>query len=115
MILATPLWLLLALPLGGALWVWRPASRLLLVLRTLSMLFVLLALAGFAMLLPSRQGVVVVVCDRSASMPDKSDDLLRQAINLIRDNMSGDDELRLVTFGRDVVLEPLERGVPFNG
>jgi Mg-chelatase subunit ChlD len=115
MTLAAPLWLLLALPLGIALWVWRPASRLLLTLRAISVVLVLLALAGFAVLLPSRHGVVVVVCDRSASMPSGSDDLLRQAVNLIRDKMSGDDELRLVTFGRDVVLEPLERGVPFNG
>jgi len=115
MTLVAPLWLLLALPLGLALWQWRPASPLVLLLRALSVLLVLLALAGLALQLPSRHGVVVVVCDRSASMPDKSDDLHRQAINLIRDKMSADDELRLVTFGRDVVLEPLERGVPFNG
>lgn len=115
MTLTAPMWLLLAIPIGVALIVWQPASRVVLALRALSVLLVLLALAGFSLLLPSRNGVVVVVCDRSASMPDGSDDQMRQAINLIRDKMSGDDELRVVTFGLDVVLEPLEPGVPFNG
>lgn len=115
MTLTAPFWLLLILPLGMVLWLWRPASWILLILRIVSFVCALLALAGLSLRLPSRAGTVVVVCDRSASMPPGSDDWLRQAINLVRDQMTGDDEIRVIGFGQDVAIETLERGTPFAG
>lgn len=114
MTLVSPVWLLLLVPLGLALWVWRPASRLLLGVRAVSVLLVLLALAGVAIRLPSRAGTVVIVCDRSASMPSGTDDFHRQAINLIREKMGGDDQLRVIAFGQNVMIEHLPPGEPFS-
>ena len=68
MILAQPIWLLLAIPLAAALWLWRPPGRVLLAMRIAAMVLLILAACGAAVILPSRAGTLVIVVDRSASM-----------------------------------------------
>src|SRR5207245_321744 len=48
MTLLDPIWLLLAVPLGASLWLWRMPSRPVLALRCLVLLLMLLGLAGLA-------------------------------------------------------------------
>jgi hypothetical protein len=100
-----PLWLLLALPLGVALWRWRMPSRLLLALRLVLLALVLLALAGPAVRLPARAGTVVVVADRSQSMPPGSEAAQREAIDLLQAAMQPDDRLGVLAFGRTTAVE----------
>src|SRR5262245_22068494 len=69
MTLLHPVWLALAIPLGVSLWLWRFPSRLLLALRVAVLLLLLLGMCGLAVYLPARAGTVVVVADRSRSMP----------------------------------------------
>ena len=114
MTLLAPAWLLLLVPLAAALWAWRPASGLLLGLRCASMLLALLALAGLALRVPSRAGTVVIVADRSYSMPAGSDAKHIQAIDLARAAMTGDDHLRVVAFGDRPAIEQVEAGTPFT-
>src|SRR5262249_6517673 len=64
-----PIWLALAIPLAAAWLVWRPSSRFLRCARWAVLLLILLALCGLAVNLPSRNGTIVVVADRSLSMP----------------------------------------------
>src|SRR5690606_126298 len=65
---------------------------------------------GLSILLPSRSGCVVVVADRSRSMPVGSDALQMEAIELLSRAMGPDDELAVISFGeRTAVEQPPER------
>src|SRR5947209_1137948 len=81
--LRPPIWLLLAVPLGVSLLLWQLPARFLQGLRAVILLLVLLALAGLALRLPSRAGTVIVVADRSLSMPADADELQKRDIGLI--------------------------------
>jgi uncharacterized membrane protein len=97
--------LFLLIPLVLALWRWPMPSRLLLVLRALGLALLMLALCGLALWLPSRAGTVIVVADRSLSMPADSDTTLKEAIDLVHHGMGGEDRLGVVTFGQTAAIE----------
>ncbi len=105
MTLLAPIWLFLLLPLGLAVWLWRPPTKLLVALRLTSLLLVVFALAGLALRLPSKAGTVVVIADRSLSMPGNSLAQQKEAIGILTKAMSGDDRLAVVSFGQQVAVE----------
>ena len=115
MILHHPVWLLLAIPLAVALWLWRLPTPLLLGFRIATVLLILLAMCGLAITLPSRAGTIVVVADRSDSMPPGSDASHKEAINLIRRAMGADQRLGVVSFGRSASIEQNSQSVEFAG
>ncbi len=115
MSLTLPFWLVLALPLAATLWLWPPPTRGLTILRSLVYALMLLALAGLALVLPSRAGVVVVVADRSLSMPPDSAALQAEAINLVQSHMSGADRLAVVSFGATAAIEMPPQAGKFGG
>jgi Mg-chelatase subunit ChlD len=100
-----PIWLFLLIPLVMSLWRWPLSSRLLLGLRCLTVTLLLLALCGLALRLPSRAGVVVVVADRSLSMPPDSAVIQKGAIDLLQQAMGADDQLGVVSFGQKAEIE----------
>ena len=110
-----PVWLLLALPLAAALWRFPPQSRLLVVLRTSTLVLVLLALAALAVRAPSRAGTVVVVADRSKSMPPGSDPAHKEIIDILQSQMGADDRLAVVSFGQTVAVEQAAENGKFAG
>ena len=105
MILLAPIWLWLALPLALALYRWPLPTRGLNFLRGITLVLLLLAMAQPAMKLPDRHGYVVVVADRSESMPPDSADRQLQAIATLHDSMGRSDRLAVVSFGDRVVNE----------
>jgi uncharacterized membrane protein/Mg-chelatase subunit ChlD len=109
-----PLWLLLALPLVAALWLWPAISRTLTVLRVIVLLLVLLALAGLALQLPGRAGVVVVVADRSRSMPVGAAANERELVRAVDAKRSGESRTGVVSFGRTAEIELLPEGATFG-
>jgi Mg-chelatase subunit ChlD len=110
-----PVWLLLLLPLGVALWAWRLPTRLLLALRLLTVTLVVLAACGLALKLPSRTGTVVVVADRSLSMPPNSEAAMKESIDLVQAAMGPDDQLAVVSFGQATAVERPPKSGPFGG
>ena len=100
MTLLHPIWLLLLIPLIISLRVWKLPSRLLGGLRIAILALILLAMCGLAIRLPSRAGTVVVVADRSQSMPPDSETKQKEAIDLIQSAMGSDSNLAVVSFGR---------------
>jgi Mg-chelatase subunit ChlD len=100
-----PIWLFLAIPLALSLWLWRMPSRPLLILRTMTLLLVLLALCGLALRLPDQAGTIVVVADRSQSMPPGSATAQKEAIDLLQKAMGPNDRLAVVSFGRTAAVE----------
>ena len=115
MTLLSPIWLLVIIPLALGLWLFGPASRWLFVLRAVALLLIVLALAGFAVRLPSRAGTVVVIADRSLSMPARSEVAQKEAVGLIHAQMSRDDRLAVVSFGQQVAVEHPPSTKPFDG
>ncbi|MCI0642229.1 MAG: VWA domain-containing protein, partial [Gemmataceae bacterium] len=110
-----PIYLLLALPLAVSLWVWGFRSRWLLGLRLVTLTLVLLALAGFSLFISSQAGTVVVLADRSLSMPLDADGVQSQAIDLVHDAMGPNERLAVVAFARGVALERAPAQAKFGG
>ena len=90
---------------------WQLPSRLLLLLRAIALAAAILALCGLCIVLPMRSGTVVVVADRSLSMPADSERLQFEAIRLLRASLPPDDKLGVVSFAETAAVEQSpERG-----
>jgi uncharacterized membrane protein len=113
--LTSPAWLLVALPLSAALLVWQPPSRLMTSLRALALALLVLALAGLALRLESRAGTVVVVADRSLSMPDNADARTKEIIDLVSAERPDANALAVVSFARSVAIEQAGSKAAFGG
>jgi uncharacterized membrane protein len=115
MIFLNPVWLLLAIPAAALLWMLKASSRLINIIRVIIMLLVLLALAQLGLKLPSRKGTVVIVADRSSSMPADSAQREKEAIDIIQSEMSGQDKLAVVSFGQSSAVEQAPQTGKFAG
>lgn len=89
---------------------WRIPSRFLAVLRILILISVVLAMTGLTIKLPTRSGTVIVVADRSRSMPPDSDISAKQAINLLLNHIGNEDRLGIVSFGMFPFTERVPTG-----
>jgi Mg-chelatase subunit ChlD len=105
MTLRDPLWMLLALPLLAGLLRFPFPSRLLNGLRLAFILLLVAAAAGLEIRLPSRAGTLVVVVDRSRSMPPGSDASHKELIDLLQASMHAEDRLAVVSFGQSASVE----------
>lgn len=109
-----PLWLLVALPLAAALWLWRPKSIPLTAMRIAILVLIVLALAGLAITLPSRHGVVLAVADRSLSMPKTADAAQTETIRGLESERRGESRVGAVSFGSDIRIELPPEGARFG-
>jgi len=105
MTLAEPLWLLLAIPLTGAMWLWRPPGRLLQAMWIAAAVLLVLAACEPGVTLPSRAGTLVIVADRSASMPADAPADQKEIVNLITSKMPSRSNSAVVSFGRRAVVD----------
>ena len=110
-ILSQPIWLALLIPLS-ILWAfWPMPTRLLRVLRAVTLLVLVLAMAQPSIKLPDRAGTIVVVADRSDSMPGDASAQAKEAVDLIQRGMGARDQLAVVSFGQQTAVErPPQRG-----
>jgi hypothetical protein len=114
-VLFQPVWLLLLIPLAAAWFAWPLPNRWLKILRAVIFLVIVLALAQLAIKLPDRAGTVIVVADRSESMPQNSDAAEKEIIGLLHKSMGPRDQLGVVAFGRDAVVEQSPQRGEFAG
>jgi Mg-chelatase subunit ChlD len=114
-VLFQPVWLVLLIPLAAAGLAWPLPSRGLNILRAVIFALVVLALAQLAIKLPDRSGTVLVVADRSESMPQNSDASEKEIISLLYKSMGPRDQLGVVAFGRDAVVEQSPQRSEFGG
>ncbi len=114
MMFVNPAWLLLGIPLLVSLWFFKPSSRFLQVIRILIIVLILLSMAGFCVRLPSRRGTVVVVADRSGSMPPDAALRQKEMIGLMQSAMGSSDRLAVVSFGQKSVIERSPQGGKFS-
>jgi Mg-chelatase subunit ChlD len=114
-VLFQPIWLLLLIPLAAAWLAWPLPNRALKVFRAVIFILTVLALAQFAIKLPDRAGKVIVVADRSESMPQDSAAAETEIISLLHKSMGPRDELGVVSFGREAVVEQAPERGEFGG
>ncbi len=105
MTLLDPLWLLLGAPVMLAWWRFRARSRALAAVRFGIYVALILAICGPRLVMRRPGGTIVVVADRSQSMPVNAAATQREAIGLLRDSMRASDQLRVVGFGVEPVVE----------
>ena len=86
-VLFQPVWLLLLFPLAVAVIAWPLPNRGLKVLRVVTFLLVVLALSQLAVRLSDRAGTIIVVADRSQSMPINTDASEKEIIGLLYRSM----------------------------
>lgn len=115
MTLQNPAWLLVAIPLAAALVVWRPSSRIQLALRIASFALLVLALAGLTVRLDSADGTLVVVADRSRSMPADGEARAREIIDLVSSRRPSDSDLGVVSFGQRTAVDLVPSKGSFGG
>src|ERR1700679_1262724 len=108
-------WLLLLVPLAATWFVWPLPNRGLKFLRAMVFALVVLALAQLAIRLPDRAGTVIVVADRSESMPTGFDAAEREVIDLLYKSMGPRDQLGVVSFGREAAIEQSPQRSGFSG
>ncbi len=115
MIFLYPAAFLLLLPLG----VWcfyRPfGNPALNVLRAVLFAVLVLALAGPRIRLPDRAGIVMVLVDRSRSMPEDSRRQAEEYIRRLEASRPPDSRLGVISFGGDPVIEKLPEAPGFDG
>src|ERR1700744_3746758 len=110
-----PIWLLLLIPLAAALFAWPLPAKALRVLRAIVFGLVVLALAQAAIKMPDRAGTVIVVADRSESMPANAAASEKEIIDLLHKSMGPRDQLGVVAFGREAVVEQSPQRGAFGG
>lgn len=114
MIFAQPEWFLLALPLGLLWWLHRGPSRAWQVLRLLLILALVLAMADPRYPSEQKGGLIVVVADRSASMPLSAERDQLDAIASLRAAMRPNDQLAVVGFADRPTIELPPGRTPFS-
>jgi len=110
-----PVGLFLIVPILLACWGARISRRAWTPLRITVLLLLLLAIGGLSLRLPSRSGCLVVVADRSLSMPVGSDAQQAEIAELLSHSMGKDNQLAVVSFGERVSVEQPPRHGQFRG
>ncbi|MEM7680792.1 MAG: VWA domain-containing protein [Planctomycetota bacterium] len=105
MTFASANWLLLIVPLALLWWRLRPSGYWQRGLNGCLYSLVVLAMSEPRMVLPEQAGTVVVVVDRSASMPIDAEARQLEILELLHASMSPDDRLAVVAFGERVAME----------
>ncbi|MCP4916537.1 MAG: VWA domain-containing protein [Proteobacteria bacterium] len=105
--------LLLLIPAGLAWWFSRGRGRLGEALRVALLLSLVVAVAAPFLRRPTTGRDVVVVVDRSRSMPEDAGKTARELIGLVEDTRGDGDRVGIVVVGREARIEaaPSEQGV----
>ena len=103
--LSEPHWLLLLIPLLWLAYIFKPESRKIFYLRILLIIVICMALSNPVIKIAGQEGMVVVVGDRSASMPSDGDKRIAETVELLRANMPANSRIGLVTFADKAKIE----------
>lgn len=112
--LLEPGWLLLLLPLAITFPMLR-GSRFLRGLHLAAAVLIILAMTQPELKVDSQRGRLLVVCDRSESMPGGSDARAGEVIDILEKTRPSGSELGVVAFGRKVAVEQSPAEGKFGG
>ncbi|MCK5844875.1 MAG: VWA domain-containing protein [Victivallales bacterium] len=94
---------------------WRPPSRRVRVIRTAILAAAILAISGLAIKLPSNAGTIVVVVDRSKSMPSDIVASATESAGILMAHRPESSRLGIVSFAETSQVEKLPANQEFNG
>jgi len=110
-----PVFLLLLLPALAALPLARRGGRIRAALAGATLLSLVLALARPVVRIPRRAGTVVVVADRSASLPPAERDAQKALLDAVAARRAEGERLGVVAFGETAAVEQAPQPAPFAG
>ena len=110
-----PHWLILLLPALIVLFHLQMPDKKLLWLRFFILLLLIAALAGPQIKWASREGVVLLVADRSLSMPEDNDRSIKESFDSLRNKMPDAGRIGLVSFAADVRVDSAPSRSAFTG
>lgn len=110
-----PVWLLTALPLWLSLHLWRLPTKVMRITRMLIYLLIILAMADPILELKGREGTVVMVVDKSLSMPADSETSIMEAVNIVCAARPSHGQTAVISFGESAVIESAPGKAPFTG
>jgi hypothetical protein len=113
--LHSPVFLLLLLPALAALPLARRGGRVRAALAAAALLALVLALARPVVRIPRRAGTVVVVADRSASLPPAERDAQKALLDAVAARRAEGEKLGVVAFGETAAAEQIPQTAPFTG
>ena len=111
----SPVFLLLLLPALAALPLARRGGRVRAALAGAALLALVLALARPVIKIPRRAGTVVVVADRSASLPPAERDAQKALLAAVEARRAEGEKLGVVVFGETAAVEQVPQPAPFAG
>ena len=111
----SPVFLLLLLPALAALPLARRGGRVRAALAGATLLALVLALARPVVRIPRRAGTVVVVADRSASLPPAERDAQKALLDAVAARRAGGEKLGVVAFGETAAVEQTPQPAAFSG
>ena len=109
-----PGWLLLLPPLLLT-YRWLPGSRFLRIVHFTILVALVAALAHIEIKLDSSRGQLIVLCDRSDSMPPSNDTRLLETLDILEKARPTGSKLAVIGFGRKVVVERADGKGKFGG
>ena len=110
-----PVFLLLLLPALAALPLARRGGRVRAALAGAALVALVLALARPVVRIPRRAGTVVVVADRSASLPPAERDAQKALLDAVAARRAEGEKLGVVAFGETAAAEQVPQPAPFAG
>ncbi|MGM0598552.1 MAG: VWA domain-containing protein [Candidatus Rifleibacteriota bacterium] len=110
-----PHWLILLLPALLVLFHLQMPDKKLFWLRLMILLLLIAALAGPHIKWASREGVVLMVADRSLSMPEDNDRSIKETFASLRNKMPETGRIGLVSFASDVRVDSAPSRSSFTG
>ena len=103
--LSEPHWLIMIFPLLCLVFYFKPESKVILFLRISLILVLCLALTAPIVKIKGQEGIVVVVADRSSSMPPEIDNRIQETTGILLENMPVNSRLGLVSFNEKARIE----------
>lgn len=113
--LNSPVWLILLLPLAVFYSLRRPGDPASRCLWLTMVAGVILGMTSPVLQIPSRRGTVIVVADRSQSMPRGSQAAQQQWIGLLGKSMPNGDRLGVISVGGKACVETVPQAAEFPG
>ena len=110
--LQQPAWLLMCVPVLVMCWFWRTSSRVETAIRTILLCLLLFVLAGPRFERDARAGSLIVVADRSTSMPTEVQSRLEETLQILEEDRPHDARLGLVSFGTTAMTEGFSESGP---
>ena len=110
-----PVWIILLIPLFLLLYFRRPSSVAVLILRTSVFLLVTTALMQPRIKMLSDKGMVLILADRSLSMPEKSAEKESEIIRIIEKSRPSGLKTAVISFGENAAVDKSAKVPHFSG